>query len=109
MRKEEGSGVTRGDQTLNHSASDTKYVSIKGMRTTLDLDKPVLEGLKALQKSEGRSLSQLASQLLAEALAQYRKKKAPAKKFAWKSQAMGARIEIADKEALYRVLDQTSS
>ena len=76
------------------------------MRTTLDLEKPVLEGLKALQKSEGRSLSQLASQLLAEALVQYRKKKSPTKKLAWNSQVMGARIDIADKEALYRALDQ---
>ena len=39
------------------------------MRTTLDIDQPVLDQLKLLQKREKWTLSQLASTLLAEALA----------------------------------------
>ena len=39
------------------------------MRTTLDLDAPVLNGLKRLQQREGQSLGRLASDLLATALA----------------------------------------
>jgi hypothetical protein len=39
------------------------------MRTTLDLEKPVLEGLKRLQKEEKLPLGKIASRLLAEALA----------------------------------------
>jgi len=38
------------------------------MRTTLDLEKPILEGLKSLQKKEKISLGKIASRLLAGAL-----------------------------------------
>lgn len=38
------------------------------MRTTLDLEKPVLDGLKKLQKLEKVSLGEIASRLRAEAL-----------------------------------------
>jgi hypothetical protein len=72
----------------------------------LDLDKPVLDGLKALQKKENRSLSQLASQLLAEGLAHYGKKEISSPVFQWKSQPMEALVDLTDKEALYQVLDQ---
>jgi hypothetical protein len=76
------------------------------VRTTLDLDQPVLDGLKALQKRENRSLSQLASQLLAEGLARYGKKEISSPIFQWKSQPMEALIDLTDKETLYRVLDE---
>jgi hypothetical protein len=76
------------------------------MRTTLDLDKPVLDGLKALQKKERRSLSRIASELLADALSA--RKKGGRKKRAgliWNSAPMHARVDLRDKEAVYRVLD----
>lgn len=38
------------------------------MRTTLDIDDPVLHELKRLRAKEGKSLSRLASDLLARAL-----------------------------------------
>jgi hypothetical protein len=38
------------------------------MRTTLDLEEPVLEGLKSLQKKEKLPLGKIASRLLADAL-----------------------------------------
>jgi hypothetical protein len=76
------------------------------MRTTLDLDKPVIDGLKALQKTEKRSLSRIASRLLAEALdRQTSVPKKPAS-LTWTARKMGARIDLADKDAVYRILDQ---
>jgi hypothetical protein len=77
------------------------------MRTTLDLDKPVLDGLKLLKKREKRSLSQLASQLLAEALAAHHTKPSPTSPFVWKTQAMAAKVDLADKDAVHRILDQS--
>ena len=37
-------------------------------RTTVDIDTPILEEIKRFQKKDGRSLSRIISQLLAEAL-----------------------------------------
>ena len=42
------------------------------MRTTIDIDAPVLDELKRLQQLEGQSLGRLASDLLATAMAQAR-------------------------------------
>lgn len=76
------------------------------MRTTLDLEKPVLDGLRKLQKEEKLPLGKIASRLLAEALAG----KPPAqhkRPFKWMSAEMGAKVDLADKDALYRELDRT--
>jgi hypothetical protein len=79
------------------------------MRTTLDLDKPVLEGLKALQKKEKRSLSRIASELLADALSARRKAaQAGSVAFFWNSSAMRARVDLQDKESVYKILDEDS-
>ncbi len=73
------------------------------MRTTLDIDEPVLRDLRELQKREGGTLGQLASRLLAEALAgRARKSSRPA--FEWTAKAMGARIDLADRDAVYSIL-----
>jgi hypothetical protein len=77
------------------------------MRTTLDIDQPILEELKKLQKREKKSLGQLASSLLAEALKQNQadhKKTEPV--FEWTSAPMGARVDLRDKDALYGILDR---
>jgi len=80
------------------------------MRTTLDLDKPVLDGLKALQKKEKRSLSRIASELLGDALKARReggRKRPPA--FRWNSSRMQSRVDLADKDAIYKILDEGSA
>ncbi len=74
-------------------------------RTTVDIDAPVLKELKSLQRRERRSLGQLISQLLAEALAR-RKTPAKAQPFRWMSKPMRALIDLADKEAVYSSLDE---
>lgn len=74
-------------------------------RTTLDIDSPILEEVRALQVKEGRSMGQIVSELLAEALAQ-RKEPCHAPPLAWVSRPMGALVDISDKEALYAALDR---
>jgi hypothetical protein len=75
------------------------------MRTTLDLASPVLEELKSLRDKEGGSLGSLASRLLAEALTAKRVAAPATPEFRWESQAMSAKVNLADKEAVYRALD----
>ena len=73
------------------------------MRTTIDIDAPVLKDLKRLQDREGKSLGRLVSDLLAQALADARRRdqsaRAPA--FAWCAKPMNARMDLADKNAVW--------
>ena len=81
------------------------FITSSIIRTTLDLSSPVLEGLKSLRDKEGGSLGGLASRLLAEALTAKRACAAAPPEFRWETQAMSAKVNLADKEAVYRVLD----
>ncbi len=74
------------------------------MRTTLDIADPILRDLRRLQATTGKSLGELASELLAQALAAGQKSPPPVP-FRWTSQPMGNRVDISDKDALYRILD----
>ncbi len=76
------------------------------MRTTIDLEAPVLEELKRVQQEEGVSLGKLASRLLADALDFRRKKITKPSKLSWNTGRMGALIDLTDKDAVYRALDQ---
>jgi hypothetical protein len=75
------------------------------MRTTFDIDDPVLADLKRLQKREGKSLGRLASDLLAQALAQARSREPRGAEFSWTSRAMGAQVDLADRDALLDAMD----
>jgi hypothetical protein len=79
------------------------------MRTTVDIDDPVLKDLKKIQKKQGKSLGRLISDLLAQALGESKARKAssrPAPR--WVSKAMGARVDLADPEALYTAMERES-
>jgi len=76
------------------------------MRTTVDIDEPILKDLKRIQKKEGKSLGRLISDLLAQALGNRKSGKASAKPSRWISKAMGARIDLADREAVYAAMEQ---
>ncbi len=78
------------------------------MRTTLDIEKPVLEDLKKLQRREKKPLGKVVSVLLAQALKDYDRANghAAGTELEWTTAKMGARVDISDKDALYRVLDQ---
>ena len=75
------------------------------MRTTLDIDGPLLRELKQLQEREGKTLGRLVSDLLADALGRRRTKPIKTAAFAWKTRAMRAKVDITDKDALYVALD----
>jgi len=76
------------------------------MRTTVDIDDLVLKDLKKIQQKEGKSLGRLISDLLAQALGERKSAKAPARPTRWISKAMGARVDLADPEALYAAMEQ---
>lgn len=75
------------------------------MRTTLDLSDPVMRDLKQLRKKEGGSLGALASRLLADALSAQRRSPRTATKLRWSSQPMRAKVDLADKEAVFRAIE----
>jgi ribosomal 50S subunit-associated protein YjgA (DUF615 family) len=76
------------------------------MRTTVDIDDPVLNDLKKLQKKEGKSLGRLISDLLAQAIGDRKSAKAHRRSIQWISKDMGARVDVADTEAVYSAMDE---
>ena len=71
-------------------------------RTTLDIDDSILRELKELRAREGKSLGQLASELLAQALArrgESRTGEEPAG-FTWFSKPMRGLVDLEDKDAV---------
>ena len=75
-------------------------------RTTVDIDAPILRELKRRQKRERKSLGRLLSDLLAQALHRSTTDQASPSSFRWIARSMRAQIDVADKEAVYEVLDQ---
>jgi mRNA-degrading endonuclease RelE of RelBE toxin-antitoxin system len=76
------------------------------MRTTVDIDDPVLKDLKKIQQKEGKSLGRLISDLLAQAIGERKSAKGPTRPAKWISKSMGARIDLADHEALYAAMER---
>ena len=74
------------------------------MRTTVDIDAPILRELKVLQAREGKSMGRLVSNLLARAL-KHDAPCDPAPTRDWFAKPMRARVDLLDKEALHRALD----
>ena len=75
-------------------------------RTTIDIDAPILRDLKRLQKREHKSLGRLVSDLLAQALHRHGSKQPAPPAFEWIARRMGARVDLADKDAVQGVLDR---
>jgi hypothetical protein len=74
------------------------------MRTTIDIDDPILREVKAIHEREGRSMGAVVSELLADALGRRRASRTR-KPFRWGSRPMKALVDLADKDAVYAVLD----
>jgi hypothetical protein len=74
------------------------------MRTTLDIDDPILREVKAIHEREGRSIGAIVSELLAEALARRRPSRARPP-FRWTSRDMRSLVDLSDKESVYAALD----
>ena len=75
-------------------------------RTTIDLDASVLRELKKRQRQNGQSLGRLVSELLTEALSQDRSQSESPAAFSWATGPMRARVDLEDKEAVRRALDE---
>jgi hypothetical protein len=76
------------------------------MRTTVNIDDPILEELKKIQQKERRPLGRLISDLLAQALCDRKSGRSSVKPAAWFSKPMGARFDLADREAVYTAMDR---
>ena len=75
------------------------------MRTTLDIDDPILREVKAIHVKEGRSMGAVVSELLADALGRRRGSGTRPTKFHWTSRPMKALVDLGDKDAVYAALD----
>ncbi|MCI0363860.1 MAG: hypothetical protein L0219_08265 [Phycisphaerales bacterium] len=75
------------------------------MRTTIDIDDPILKEVKRLQRREGKSLGRLVSDLLAQSLADARRAPKSEPQFRWIAKPMGARVDLGDKDALLDAMD----
>ena len=73
-------------------------------RTTLDIDASVLRELKRRQRHEKKTLGELASELLAKALAVDGSVQEPAP-LTWTSKPLGLKVDLEDKDALWAILD----
>ena len=76
------------------------------MRTTIDIDDPILQELKQLQSQNGKSLGRLISDLLAVSLSQI--KEDPPRYVApldWVTADMSANIDLSDRDALLDAMD----
>lgn len=71
----------------------------------MDLDESLLREVKRIQKREGKSFGRVVSELVAQALSARRAGSGTRSAFQWTSRAMGARVDLADKEAVHAVLD----
>lgn len=73
-------------------------------RTTLDLDPAVLRDLRQRAKRQGKSMGQVASEVLVRALTD---EPAQPARLRWVSHDLGEPlIDIDDKDELYRILDE---
>lgn len=79
------------------------------MRTTLDIDDPILKEIKSLQENDKRSLGRLVSDLLARALREARTASTgQAPRPRWITKPMRARIDLEDKETVYALMEKES-
>lgn len=74
-------------------------------RTTLNIDVPILDEVKRIQRQEGGSLGRVVTQLLSEALVRRKDVSPDSARVDWISKPMKARVDLADREAVYEVLD----
>ncbi|MEO6121195.1 MAG: antitoxin [Acidimicrobiales bacterium] len=74
-------------------------------RTTLDLDASVLRELKRRRQTENKTLGQLASELLATAMAEGPPRSREPVPLKWTSKNLRPRVDLEDKDAVWAILD----
>ncbi len=76
-------------------------------RTTLNIDKPILDEVKELCRREGKSLGRMVSELLADVMQRPPRRRGKTARFRLITKRMGRPlVDLEDKEALWRVLDR---
>ena len=77
------------------------------MRTTITIDLPLLKKVREIGHREHKTFTQVIQELIALGLS-LRNKRAPAPSpfRHWHSKKMGALIDYADKDALFKLLDR---
>jgi hypothetical protein len=78
------------------------------MRTTVDIDDPILQDVKRLQADRGQSLGRVVSDLLAQALAAQQGGSRVVPPLNWTARQMGARYDLADRDAVLDAMDEPS-
>jgi hypothetical protein len=76
------------------------------MRPTVDIEDAILRDLKRIQQKEGKSLGRPISNLPAQALGERKSAIGSPKPKRWIAKPMGARVDLADREALYTAIEQ---
>jgi len=76
------------------------------MKTTVDIDDPILKELKALQEKQGESLGRVISDLLRRALHLHPAPKRDSEPPRWISRAMRALVDLADKTAVFAAMER---
>jgi hypothetical protein len=77
------------------------------MRTTIDIDDPILNEIRKMQLREGKPMGRLISDLLAQSLAAAKQGAVePQPPFRWVAKSMRARIDLADKHAVLDAMDE---
>lgn len=74
------------------------------MRTTLNIDDPVLEEIRQIQREEGGSIGKIVSILLADAVAARRNRTENAP-FRWHVEPMRSKLDLRDQDAVYDLMD----
>jgi hypothetical protein len=75
------------------------------MRTTLNIDAPVLADLKRLGEARHIPMGRLVSELLGRALREATPRHPAPVEFAWIDKPMKAKVDLADREALYEAMN----
>lgn len=70
----------------------------------INLEPTVLRELKERGRRQGKTLGTVASELIAAGLEA--EATAARKPLRWRSQSMGALVDVEDKEAVWRILDE---
>jgi len=83
-----------------------EMVTSRIMRTTIDLDPTVVKELKRRSKSAGKSMGQLASELLATSLRGQPSSSGDSASLKWIARDLGRPlVDLEDKEAVRAALD----
>lgn len=74
------------------------------MKITFDIDAPIPADLKRLGRAQHISMGRLGSELLGRALREAAPRHAANAKFTWVDKPMNAKVDLADRDALYEAI-----